>query len=347
MRKTFKYYLVSLCICLMGAMAFVSCSSDDDEGGGSASKGAGVIEGKANVRVTKVGNYNFYYDSKGRIDHIDYRNKDAFHFKYNPNKVVLYEEDDFEEEVSVSYNSNGYVSKFEASTSGKDGKDTWSTSGSASYSYDGEGHLTKISSQWKETGTDDGEKYSATGKVNIAFSWKNDLLVSIVEDESETDDGETETSKSVRTYTYDTDKQENYFNEYLQYTPSFSKELEGMGDGEVEEALAYIGLMGKGPQYLPASSKNEWEEYYDGRTHEGSSSNTYKYGFNSNGTIAYATIDGTRYNYSYTTLENDKDDDGLNANKYFAPVKQTGKRMNIVRRLFSHPRHYFSSESRK
>ena len=83
MRKTFKYYLISLCTCLMGAMAFVSCSSDDDEGGGSASKGAGVIEGKANVRVTKVGNYNFYYDSKGRIDHIDYRNKDAFHFKYN------------------------------------------------------------------------------------------------------------------------------------------------------------------------------------------------------------------------------------------------------------------------
>lgn len=347
MKKIFKYYLIPLSICLMGAVSFVSCSSDDDDGGGSASNGAGVIEGKANVRVTKVGNYSFYYDAKGRVDQINYGNKEGFHFKYNPNKVVCFDEDGDQEEVSMSYNSNGYVSKIEASSSAKYGNYSWSSSGSASYSYDGKGHLTKISSQWKESGTGDGEKYSATGKVNISFTWNNDLLMSIVEEESDTEDGETETSKSVMTYTYATDNPENYFNEYLQYTPSFSKEVEGVGDGEVEEALAYIGLLGKGPQYLPVSSKNEWEEFYDGRKHEGSSSDTFKYGFNGNGTLSYATINGTRYNYSYTALDNGKDEDGSNANKYFAPMKQTGKKTNIVRRLFSHPRHHSTSEIRK
>ena len=342
----FKYYLISLCICLMGAMAFVSCSSDDDDGGsGAASGGAGVIEGKANVRVTKVGNYSFYYDAKGRVDHIDYGNREGFHFKYNPNKVIVYDED-FEEEISISYNSKGYVSKFEASTSGKDGNDSWNTSGSASYSYDGKGHLTKISSQWKESGTEDGKKYNDNGTTSIVLTWNNDLLVKIVEDEMENNDGDKETYKSEATLTYAADNMDNYLNEYLQYAPALSKELEGMGDGEVEEALAYIGLMGKGPQYLPASSKNEWEEYYDERTHDGSSSHTFKYGFNGNGTIAYATVDGTRYNYSYTPLENGKDD-GYNANKHFAPMKQNGKRMNVVRRFFSHPRHYSTSEIRK
>ena len=340
-----KNNLFSLCICLFGGMALVSCSSDDDEG--AASTDVGVIAGKANVRVTQVGNYRFYYDDKGRIDKIKDGNYEEYHFKYNPNKVIWYDSDEgySDDEVSISYNSNGFVSKVEASSSGKDGSDSWQGSGSASYSYDGQGHLTRISSSWKETGTEDGERYSDVWTVSTVLTWKNDMLVKIVEDEKDIEDGETETDNSIVTFTYATDNLDNYLNEYYQCDPSFAKELEGIGDGELEEALAYVGLMGKGSKYLPMSSKKEWEEYYDGKTHEGSSSYTHKYGFNSNGTISYATVNNTRYNYSYSDMDND--DRGSKSKIKIAQKESNGKRVSIVRRLFSHPRHYSTFESRK
>jgi len=63
------------------------------------------------------------------------------------------------------------------------------------------------------------------------------MLVKVVEEETEYEDGEAETSKSIITFTYDSDNLEDYFNEYYQYTPS-NNYLEGMGDGELEEAVS-------------------------------------------------------------------------------------------------------------
>lgn len=331
-------YIISLGICLLGGMSFINCSSDDDDEG-SASSNAGVITGKANVRVTQVGTYRFYYDDKGRIDHILDGNYEGYRFTYNPNKVIWYDVSSGkdEDEVSISYNSKGFVSKLDASTSGEDGTYAWNTTGSASYSYDGQGHLVKITSSWKETGTEDGERYTEEGNGTTVFTWQNDLLVSVYQEETEKEDGEMETSKSTITYTYATDNLDDYLNEYFQYAPSISNRLEGMGDGELEEALAYVGLMGKGPKYLPMSSQEEWEEYYDGRTRTGSPSYTYRYGFNNNGTLSYATVNGYRYSYSYSNL----DEDESNAKPYMkvASKERYGKRDNIVRHLFIHPKH--------
>lgn len=337
-----KNYLILLSICLMGGMALASCSSDDDDEG-AASNNAGVIEGKANVRVTQVGRYRFYYDKKGRVDQIE-DNYSDFRFSYSPNKVICTDEDNYEEELSISYNSNGYVSRIEGSSEGKEGNETWSISGSASYSYDGKGHITRISSQWKEIDSEDGKKYSETGTVSIDFTWKNDLLMTITENEKYVEDGDTETAQSSQTFTYDTEN-DKYLNEYLQYVPCFSEELEGVGDGDVEEPMSYIGLMGKGPRYLPTSSKKEWSEYYDGRDHSGSYSRTYQYGLNADGTIAYASSNNSsRIYYSYSTLSNDDYD---KVQKFVVPTDQSGKMKGIVHRMFSHSRHHSTIESKK
>lgn len=327
-----------LCIYLLSGMAFIACSGDDDEG--AASTDAGVIAGKANVRLTQVGDYRFYYDDKGRIDHILDGKYEGYRFTYDPNKVIWYDTykdaDDEEDEVSISYTSKGYLNKLEASSSRENSDHDWNSTGSSSYTYDGSGHLTKISSSWKETLWEDGEKYNISGNGSTTLTWKNDMLVKVVEEETEYEDGEAETSKSIITFTYDSDNLEDYFNEYYQYTPS-SNYLEGMGDGELEEAMAYIGLIGKWSKYLPVSSNEEWEEFYDGRNHTGSNTKNYRYGFNSNGTVSYTTVNSARYSYSYT----DSGDDRQNSKSGMkvASKEKGGKKENIVRRLFNHPKH--------
>ena len=173
-----------LCIYLLSGMAFIACSGDDDEG--AASTDAGVIAGKANVRLTQVGDYRFYYDDKGRIDHILDGKYEGYRFTYDPNKVIWYDTykdaDDEEGEVSISYTSKGYLNKLEASSSRENSDHDWNSTGSSSYTYDGSGHLTKISSSWKETLWEDGEKYNISGNGSTTLTWKNDMLVKVVEE---------------------------------------------------------------------------------------------------------------------------------------------------------------------
>ncbi len=328
-----KITFISVCICFLSGMAFTSCSSDDDEG--SASSDAGVMGDNAKVRVTQVGNYRFYYDEKGRIDHILDGSYEEYQFTYDPNKVISRdsEYDEGEDELSISYNSKGFVQKLDYSTSFTEGKYTYDIEGSSSYSYDGQGHLKQISSTIKEKRTGNGKASIEDGKYSTSFTWENDMLVSIYCYETESEDGETETSESTCTLTYATDNLENYLNKYYQYTPPISDQLEGVGDGELEEALAYLGVMGKGPKYLPISFKEKWEEYYDGETDSGSSTKTLKYGFNSNGTISYVTVNNSRYNYSYSYLQ---DEEESKSNMNYAPKAKDGKRKGIFRRLFSH-----------
>lgn len=328
---------------LLGLTSLNGCSSTDDDEG-VASTSAGVIEGVAKVRVTQAetqfGNYHFYYDDNGQIDHILNGNYKGYRFTYNPNKVIWYENESGEEddEVSISYNSRGYVQKLEASSERKDGLSSWAGSGTSSYSYDGAGHLTKISSSWNENETEDGETILYTTNTTTTFTWQNDMLLSIALEEIEKKNGEaTWTHTSTITYDYQSDNIEDYYNQYLQYAPSISKRLEGMGDGELEEALAYIGLMGKGPQYLPISSKEEWVEIGNGRTRTGSPSTTFSYGFNKDGTLSYTMVNGRRYTISYSPLQDNIQKVHSNMNPPF--IKSKEERIQAIRNLFTHPRH--------
>ena len=290
--KTIKIMAALLLLCVV-----VSCSKDDDDSG-SASTSAGVIDKKTGLRVTSVGNYRIYYDDKGRVDYIR-DNYEKWTFSYNPNIITYYERynDDDGGKYNVGYNGLGYLASLNYSDSNQDGNDKWSESANVTFSYDGNGHLTKISVSGKYSGTEDGERFNETWTDSYSFSWGNSRLQKVVYTEKYVEDGETETEKETWIFSYDN---ENYENAYQQWVPSIVGYFEGQ-----EQVWAWVGLLGVGPNMLPSSAENTEEEYYDGKSYNHNNSYTFRYGFNSDGSISYTTINGTRYNFSYDYAEND------------------------------------------
>ncbi len=57
---------------------------------------------------------------------------------------------------------------------------------------------------------EDGEKYNISGNGSTTLTWKNDMLVKVVEEETENEDGEIETSKKIITFTYDSDNSHRF-----------------------------------------------------------------------------------------------------------------------------------------
>lgn len=294
-----------------------ACGDDEDDG--AASTSAGVLDSRTGLRVKGFGDYRVCYDSKGRIDYIrdDYG---EWEFSYNPNKisyVEIYNGQRIEDEtLSVSYNSSGCLSSANYSDSGQDEDEKWNESSQASLSYDGSGHLTKITGSGKESGIEKGERYSESWTFSYTLTWRNNILQQVVWTEKWVEDGETETETETWTFSYDND---SYENEYHQWAPSIGRWLD-----DIEELYAYVGLLGVGPSKLPSSAEKYEEEFYDGKNHTYYDSYSFSYGFNSDGSISYTFVNGTRYSFSYDYAE-------INGGKTRASVSMTDK--DIVRKM--------------
>ena len=284
---------------LVVTIGLYSCGDDDDEvsaGGGKASTSAGMLDKKTGLRIKSFGNYSVYYSDDGKIDYI----RDSYGrwtFSYNPNKITFVESyngySSDEESLSVGYNSAGYLASTSYSDSGQDGNDKWNESSKATLSYDGSGHLTKIVISGKESGTEDGERYSCTWDDTYTLTWRNNQLTQVVGTEKEVEDGVTETETETWTFSYDSDNNENI---YRQWAPSIGQCI----GGDMEEIFAYVGLLGVGPSVLPSRYE---EEYYDGKLRSYENSYAYRYGFNNDGSIAYTYVNNSRYDFSYDYAE--------------------------------------------
>lgn len=297
--KTIKIMAALLLLCVV-----VSCSKDDDDSG-SASTSAGVIDKKTGLRIKSCGNYNIYYNDDGRLNYIDdgYR---KWMFSYKPDKIT--EKGGDEGILNVGYNGSGYLSSVKFSDVDTEGR--WNENESSTLSYDGSGHLINISGSGHEIGTENGKRYDESWTFSYTFTWRNNLLQQMVYIEKDVEDGETETYTEKWIFSYDNDSYENV---YRQWTPSLVEYLENF-----EELLAVVGLLGVGPNMLPSSADVTEEEYYDGKSHTYNNSYTFRYGFNSNGSISYTTANGTRCNFSYDYAESD--DRSSNLNKKIGPI---------------------------
>ena len=272
-RKNFIWSLSAIMMAAMLSGGLVACSSDDDD---DASDTSGVLDNELGLRVMSVGNYKYTYMDDGRLDYVmDRRFK--YEFSYSPNRI---------DSMDVSYTSKGYLKSVSQNTK--------SNQASANYTYDGDGHLTKITSSVK--GEDDNYR------CDVTLTWKNDLLRKIVWIDEYYDDGDTYTDRYTSVFEYDVEK--NVENLFLQFAPSLMQ-FSGLGDGEIEEALAYVGMLGKGPKYLPSSCETEVEEDEgDGKVDRRTRTKTFQYGFNIDGALSYVTINSERINYKYDFLDN-------------------------------------------
>lgn len=295
-----KIIVVAIAAVLFAIPTFclTSCGSDDDEaGGGSAPKSAGVIDSGSGLRLGGYGDYSYRYDNDGRLSEISGRYQ-SYSFSYNPNKITSYSDGEADgEEYALSYNGSGYISRILYTDTGEEDDEKWTDTGDYSFSYDGNGHLTKISSTYKETGTDENGQYTGTDNSTITFTWNSNRMTRIAWVEKETDRDGTDTYTESSTFDYD----DAYENTFRQWTPSLTHNIMS---GELEELLAFVGFFGAGPVELPSSGTNSWSES-DGS--DGSNSYSYRYSYNSIGAVSTTYINGSSYSFSYGYADSDND----------------------------------------
>lgn len=294
--KNLKYFYI-LGAFVLGGLTMTSCGDDDDDGefggGGSGTAGSTVIGNTGNY-LTQIGNYSLSYDSKGRLSAISAYG-DAMEFTYNPNTIIFKDGNYDTHKLNVSYNSKGYVTSMSGSVTVKEADYSYTSSGTINVTYDGNGHATKLVSSSKETGVDEGVKYTETTTTNYTFTWKSGNLVKVVMEEVEIEDGDKETYKETYTIDYGNNK---YPNTHKQYSFSLASTI----TGDFESIMAMVGMYGVGPDYLPVSIIEEWEENHNGKTHTGSSTTDFSYRFNDDGTIAFESGNyGSGYNYVYSS----------------------------------------------
>ena len=274
-------------------IAFYSCGDDDDDvapGKGTPSSEAGLLDKSSGLRVRSVGNYTFEYDSKGRIDYVSEGSYFGYKFTYNPNKITGEYYGEEELSYAVGYNGNGYMSSLSYNYSDEN------ETGTATLTYDSDGHLTQVSTSYKEGKYEDGVRYYESEQGTSTMTWKNGRLTKAVAKLTWKErDGDSGTETDTWTFDYSDYALENYYNKYLQMPHPILRAFD-LDDGEF---MAYVGLLGNGPKYLPSSAERVRVEYENGEEDRDERHYSFSYGFNNDGSLSYCNDDGSRYSYSY------------------------------------------------
>lgn len=313
MNKNSWKYLVPCLAMALCSVAFTSCSDDDE---GAAPKGpVATYNGKL---PTQVGSYNFYYDDNGRCYNIsssyDY---DVVNIDY---KKLIISTDDEEDYMHVVFNNKGYITKIYGSWNYSDGSGYERGSGTVTFKYDGDGHLTAQTGTSKESYSYDGEKSSYTGSGKVTCTWKGGDFVSARYEYTETEDGKTDTETEEYKVTYDN----TLNNKTGQFPMAFTDIF-----GDDQYLLALVGMFGKGPAHLPELIECKTIYGDDGSYNE----QTYaEYGLNADGTIDWEMLNGYRYEYSYKTYS--ANDDEVTPAAKMTKAMQAGQKKLRVRDFF-------------
>ena len=316
LQRFFFALFVGLSMCSIQA-----CSDDDDnEGGGSTgtlSTNVGEIVAGSGKKLLSAGILDFYYSPEGKIKYIVendvYDDYQAYH-EFSSNQITSYYDygyDEKEKEVlTLSYNEKGYISKIHMYEyeEGEGGSETYSSI--SDISYDGEGHVVKITAQGVHEDIYNGETNRFEHTQTINFKWDDGLLVGIESMNKENDGWGY--SESI-TFKYGDREYKNMHNQYA----SFIDEM----FGGISSACAYIGLFGTGPDYLPVSITSISKEFDgDGYVDEWTDSESYIYEFNEDGTIRRAN---SEY-FTYGTI-NEQGEFSPNESEYQAKATRAGQ----------------------
>lgn len=263
------------------SVGMVSCGDDDeaDEIGTTKVSSSAFydIDGQ---RVQSVGYLvNCAYDNNGDLQYLSLWNDD---YKVSNNPFKLTYDDRYSvREITATFNGSGYISSLKMSRTyynNEYDKDDETTT--ASFSYNGNGQITKITMKSSEP---DGY-WSANGTATLTYSGTvlKKISAKVVEKEGK----ETYTINSTYEFVY----QSQYENKYQQYTPGYGRLFD-----EDTVGLFLIGMFGKASSQLPDEIAREVVETEDGEKDTHTSTLHWSYSFNSNGSIRNA--DGNNYYY--------------------------------------------------
>ena len=265
MEKLKRFYS-SLMFGLMAvcAMTLSACSDDDDDNGGgnSTSSVDNPLVNDGGLLLTSIScqsgsssdmdTYYIYYDAKLRPYKYTYiydlSAEDVLFIDYDNGKMDMPDYDGASN-LSLSFNSRGYITKVKGSWSYSEDGDAYSGSLEWNASYDKDGHLTEMTTTEEEKS----DEYKDEGISKTTLSWIGGNLVSYNSDSKWYDeDGQLEESaSSTGIFTYGTQQ-----NKYKQYPAIITvDDIEG---------LFSMGLFGLGPNNLPTSYNEVSVEEYVG-----------------------------------------------------------------------------------
>lgn len=274
---------------LAAGCAFTACSSDDDDTNSAGTPGAinvsktpGVLttEDGSQVRITYTGNRSVSYDSQDRVKSVG-----SWDFSYSPFTISngSYQWSD------IKQNANGYI------TSMKFEKDDYysssDVSASCSMTYDGSGHLAKL------TGSASlGSSTSDKASFNSVLTWSSGNLQQIVTTVKSQYDGESSTDTYTYVFGY---RSSGNSNTVHQYNPFVAEALLGMLDDYVAPAdLCLLGYLGVAGNNHPSSVECTRESSY--RSYDGQSEYSFSYRFNNDGTLSSGSYDREYSSGSYS-----------------------------------------------
>ena len=283
--EKWKRFFSSLMFGLMAvcAMTLSACSDDDDDNGGgnSTSSVYNPLVNDGGLLLTSIsqqsGNgmdtYCIYYDAKLRpykytADYTNYA-YDVLIIDYDNGKMDMPDWDGASN-LSLSFNSKGYITKVKGSWSYSEDGDNFSGSLEWNVSYDKDGHLTGITMNNEEKS----DEYNDKGISTMTLSWTGGNLVSFNRDSKWYDeDGQVdELESSTDIFTYGTQQ-----NKYKQYPAIL--DVHDIG------GLFNMGLFGLGPNILPTSYSEFDDEEYEGNKSEDREIYTSTITLNDNGSI--------------------------------------------------------------
>lgn len=289
--KKFNYLFVCG-IMLASTLTITSCSSDDDEGSGAPNADNSLIT-NANgdkLRLTSDGVFNYYYNSEGLP--VGYNTRYGnYSISYDPMIITT---PDGDEKITFSLNGAGYISSAHFESEYNDYKygESYKSSGDVSYSYDGSGHLIRVTASESGYYIEDGEKYDTSGTAVAEYTWSDGKLMKASWVLNGNDDEEAYTETEQYTFEYGNATQ----NTLSQFSHSMLDAYSLIFD-DFEEC-AFFGLFGKPSNAFPTKVIETWNDSdYDGQNHTSSINPTYS--FNSDGTLSNERYRST-YNYSYS-----------------------------------------------
>ena len=304
-----KNYLNALGIALTVMLCSSVAACDDDnenEFNVSPSKASVSAFSKATgMHISSCGDYRFHYNEQSLTDYIEDKQANRWYFGYEPNLIVYSEKGSRTKSCSVTYEKNGFLTSISMSDSTHTYDHKASIRYSAVISYNDGGHLKAISVSTVSSGSDyTGSQETETRTMEeLWLTWRSDNL-----DEAtyEYQCGEDSWIKSF-VFTYNDSASTNT---YCQWVPSLDEILD-LDASLFTEAFAYIGLLGQGPNKLPSACEviQTWPNGRNGSGLNGETiitDHTFSYVFNSDGTVAYTVIDGTRKAFTYEKMNNAK-----------------------------------------
>lgn len=290
------------------AMTLSACSDDDDDNGGGSSTSSvyNPLVSDGGLLLTSISyqsgssndmdTYYIYYDAKLRpykysSESDDYA-YDVLIIDYDNGKMDMPDYDGASN-LSLSFNSKGYITKVKGSWSYSEDGDNYSGSLEWNVSYDKDGHLTEMTTNEEEKS----DEYNDKGTSKTTLSWTGGNLVSYNSESKWYDeDGKVfdESASSTGIFTYGTQQ-----NKYKQYPAIIS-----VNDFE---CLFNMGLFGLGPNNLPTSYNEVSVEEYGDHKYEYRENYTSTFTLNDNGSIdteIWTSSDNypRKYMYSYSDV---------------------------------------------